>query len=159
MRPKFNVVKKTLLATAIIMPMLGYVGLNASTEDYTSEDATPKGVDLQSKELAPALVDKTHEEYLRMVERGKELWHDRTLGNNGLNCVMCHPNGAVTHSETYPKYKAQFGRVVSEQEFINWCIVVALQGKNYELGSEELTALEVYQNYANRGEKIDVGAP
>jgi thiosulfate dehydrogenase len=72
---------------------------------------------------------------------------------------MCHADGAATHPETYPKFKQQFGRVVTAQEFINWCIVGALGGESQELGGEILTALEAYQAYMNRGQVMEIGVP
>ncbi|MEW6681714.1 MAG: cytochrome C [Nitrospirota bacterium] len=114
---------------------------------------------LQSPQLSPELVKKSEEEMAKAIKRGDELWHDRNLGTNGMACNMCHPDAAVTHPETYPKYKQQFGRVVSVQQFINWCIQVPLQGKLRELGSDELVALEAYMNDQNRGQVMDVGLP
>lgn len=113
----------------------------------------------QSPQLAPELVKKTQEEMAKVIKRGDELWHDRSLGTNGMACNMCHPDAAVTHPETYPKYKQQFGRVVSAQQFINWCIQVPLQGKGRDLGSDDLVALEAYMNDQNRGQVMEVGVP
>ncbi len=118
----------------------------------------PRGVHLQSPQLPSDLVVKTHEETTRAIRRGERLWSDRSLGSNGQSCNMCHPDGSATHPETYPKFKQQYGRVVTAQEFINWCIVVALRGPSQELGGEVLTALEAYQAYANRGQEMEIGA-
>lgn len=114
---------------------------------------------LQNPKLDPELEKKIKEETAKAVKRGDELWHDRTLGTNGMACNMCHPDAAVTHPETYPKYKQQFGRVVSAQQFINWCIQVPLQGKLRELGSDDLVALEAYMNEQNRGQVLEIGVP
>jgi thiosulfate dehydrogenase len=114
---------------------------------------------LQNPQLSLEFVQKSQEETAKAITRGGELWHDRTLGTNGMACNMCHPDAAVTHPETYPKYKQQFGRVVSVQQFINWCIQVPLQGKLRELGSDELVALEAYMNDQNRGQVMDIGVP
>jgi cytochrome c len=119
----------------------------------------PRGVHLQSPKLDPELVRKTKEETAKVIQRGEQLWKDRLLGTNGQNCNMCHADGAVTHPETYPKYKQQFGRVVTVQEFINWCIVVAMRGDSQEIGSDVLTALETYQAYKNRGQVMEIGFP
>jgi thiosulfate dehydrogenase len=119
----------------------------------------PQRRHLQNPQLSPELVQKTQEETAKAIQRGDELWHDRNLGTNGMACNMCHPDAAVTHPETYPKYKQQFKRVVSVQQFINWCIQVPLQGKPRELGSEELVALEAYMNDRNRGQVMEIGVP
>lgn len=141
---------KTLLSTAVVA-LLGAASALPAAE--------PRGVRLQSPKLAAELVKKTREETLKAIRRGEQLWFDRSLGSNGMNCNVCHPDGAVTHPETYPKYKQQFGRVVTVQEFINWCIIVALRGERQELGGEVLTALEAYQAHKNRGQVMEIGVP
>lgn len=119
----------------------------------------PRGVHVQSPQLDPELVRKTSEETGKVIKRGEMLWKDRQLGTNGQNCNMCHPNGAATHPETFPKFKQQFHRVVTVQEFINWCIVAAMRGESQEIGSADLTALEAYQAYENRGQVMEIGFP
>lgn len=119
----------------------------------------PRGVHLQSPKLAPELIEKTQVETAKMIKRGEALWMDRTLGTNGQNCNICHADGAATHPETYPKYKQQYDRVVTAQEFINWCIIGALRGPKQELGGEVLTALEAYQAFKNRGQVMEIGVP
>jgi cytochrome c len=119
----------------------------------------PRGVHLQSPKLAPELIKTTQEETAKAIQRGEALWMDRKLGSNGQNCNMCHADGAATHPETYPKFKQQYGRVVTAQEFINWCIIGALRGPKQELGGEVLTALEAYQAFKNRGQVMEIGVP
>lgn len=119
----------------------------------------PHGVHVQSPKLDPALVQKTQEETTKAIKRGEQLWKDRSLGSNGMNCNVCHADGAATHPETYPKFKQQLGRVVTVQEFDNWCIIVALRGERQEIGNEVLTALEAYQAYMNRGQVMEIGVP
>ncbi len=117
----------------------------------------PRGVHLQSPQLPSDLVVRTQQETAKAIKRGEALWSDRSLGSNGQACNMCHADGSATHPETYPKFKQQYGRVVTAQEFINWCIIVALRGPRQELGGEVLTALEAYQAYANRGQTMEIG--
>lgn len=149
--------KKSGIATklALLCAALGVIGMSATPQAADP----PKGSHLQSPQLAPELVSTTGKETANAISRGEQLWADRNLGANGLNCNVCHPSGAATHPETYPKYKQQLGRVVTVQEFINWCIVVALYGKSQELGGEVLTALEAYQAYENRGQIMEIGVP
>lgn len=148
MKPANRLVE-ALLAAAVVVVMA-----SAASGAEPSQRRT-----LQSPELAPEFVAKSKEETAKAIKRGDELWHDRNLGTNGMACNMCHPDAAVTHPETYPKYKQQFGRVVSVQQFINWCIQVPLQGKLRELGSEDLVALEAYMNDQNRGQTMEIGVP
>jgi cytochrome c len=128
----------------------------AASQDMTKN---PRGSHMQSPQLSPELVKTTQEETSKAIKRGEQLWKDRRLGSNGQSCNMCHPAGAATHPETYPKYKQQFGRVVTAQHFINWCIVGALRGEIQELGGETLTSLEAYQAYMNRGQIMEIGVP
>ncbi|MBI3604424.1 MAG: hypothetical protein HY202_00155 [Nitrospirae bacterium] len=105
------------------------------------------------------LARKEKRSFAAAVALGEKLWFDRTLGANGMSCNICHPDAAATHPETFPKFKSQMGAVVSAQQFINWCIVIPLQGKEFHLGSSELTALEAYMVSQNRGEALEPGYP
>lgn len=42
---------------------------------------------------------------------------------------MCHPDGANTHPETYPKFQVQMGGVVLLRDMIKWCIEQAVRGE------------------------------
>jgi cytochrome c len=143
-----------LLAVALT---LGLISCAAAAPDDAGKP--PRGVHVQSPKLDPELVRKTREETDKVIARGEMLWKDRQLGTNGQNCNMCHPSGAATHPETFPKYKQQFRRVVTVQEFINWCVVAAMRGDSLEIGSAELTALEAFQANANRGQTMEIGVP
>jgi cytochrome c len=150
------------ITRSLLTVMVGaLLTLGAQRAATAADDATPKprGSHIQSPKLDPELVRRTKAETDKMISRGQALWKDRTLGTNGQNCNMCHPNASVTHPETYPKYKQQFRRVVTVQEFINWCIVAAMRGDSHEIGSEVLTALEAYQAHENRGQVMDIGVP
>ncbi len=147
--------RKSMLNVALSGAVL--IGLGAAAALHAAD--TPRGSHLQSPNMPPELVKKTEEETVKAIKRGEALWHDRSLGSNGLNCNMCHADAAVTHPETYPKYKQQFDRVVTVGEFMNWCIIVALHGKRRELGSEDLVALEAYQAARNRGQVMEIGVP
>ncbi len=154
MKPIIQTVLPVMLAVLITLAL-------ASPGVAAPDDAPqlPRGVHVQSPKLDPELVRKTREETDKVIRRGEVLWKDRQLGTNGQNCNMCHPNGAATHPETFPKFKQQFRRVVTVQEFINWCIIAAMRGDSQEIGSEDLTALEAYQAYENRGQIMEIGFP
>ncbi len=146
--------KRTTMVTNGVLLAVVILAVSAANAAETPQRRT-----LQNPQLSPEFVQKSQEETAKAIARGHELWHDRNLGTNGMACNMCHPDAAVTHPETYPKYKQQFGRVVSVQQFVNWCIQVPLQGKARELGSDELVALEAYMNSLNRGQALDIGVP
>ena len=148
-----------LLLAAALSSLATAAILQTRDVSHEAPKTLPRGVHLQSSQLPSDLVVKTQEETAKAIKRGEELWSDRSLGSNGQNCNMCHADGAATHPETYPKYKQQYGRVVTAQEFINWCLIVALRGKKQEVGGEVLTALEAYQAYANRGQTMEIGVP
>lgn len=103
------------------------------------------------------LVRKEKKMFSESLALGEKLWYDRSLGSNGMSCNHCHPDAAATHPETFPKFKSQMGGVVSAQQFINWCVVIPLQGKAFELGGKELTALEAYMVFQNRGQTLSPG--
>lgn len=147
-----------LLVVAAVSSLATAALLQARNMPRELPKEVPRGVHLQSPQLPSDLVVRTREETTKAIKRGEALWSDRSLGSNGQSCNMCHPDGSATHPETYPKFKQQYGRVVTAQEFINWCIVAALRGPRKEIGGEELTALEAYQAYANRGETMEIGA-
>lgn len=115
--------------------------------------------DAQGPVFRDDLVRKENRSFSAAVALGEKLWYDRNLGSNGMSCNHCHPDAAVTHPESFPKFKPQMGAVVSAQQFINWCVVIPLQGKAFDLGGKELTALEAYMAYQNRGEILDPGSP
>ena len=118
---------KTSMKTALWLLVVAALSSLATaailqTRDVWMEEvpkAVPHGVHVQSPQLPSDLVVKTQEETAKAIKRGQELWNDRSLGTNGQNCNMCHADGAVTHPETFPKFKQQYGRVVTAQEFIN----------------------------------------
>ena len=49
-------------------------------------------------------LERWEEQFMQVVEVGRDLWTDGTLGTNGVSCAQCHPNAANTHPETKPKH-------------------------------------------------------
>jgi thiosulfate dehydrogenase len=78
----------------------------------------------------------------------KERVKSRPLYTNYLSLT---PDAANTHPETYPKFQKQLGKVVKQQEMINWCIQNPLEGAPLALDDPKLTAMESYINYERRG--------
>lgn len=144
----------------MICQMMGVFILTAflSPIDLLGEGAEQRK-EAQGPVFREDLVRKEKRSFSAAVALGEKLWYDRNLGSNGMSCNHCHPDAAATHPETFPKFKSQMGSVVSAQQFINWCVVIPLQGKAYELGSKELTALEAYMVFQNRGESLEPGFP
>ncbi len=112
----------------------------ASADEFTKED-----------------VERWTAQFMQVVQQGRELWTSPALGKNGVACAQCHPNGANSHPETYPKFQKQIGKVVTLPEMINWCIRNPLEGMPLELDSPEMTALVAYATYERRGVKLEPG--
>jgi thiosulfate dehydrogenase len=91
------------------------------------------------------------------VEAGRALWVSADLGTNGVVCAQCHPNGANTHPETYPKFQQQLGRVIALREMINWCILNPLEGEPLDVQSPEMVAIEAYLAWERRGVELSPG--
>jgi len=88
---------------------------------------------------------------------GEKLFHSPSLGKNAVSCDMCHPNGANTHPETYPKFQKQIGKVVTLAEMINWCLRNPLEGEPLAIDDPRMTALQAYINYERRGVPLAPG--
>ncbi len=102
-------------------------------------------------------VEMWFEEYVSVVKEGRAAWTDASLGTNGVVCAQCHPNGANTHPETYPKYQKQLGRVAQMWEMVNWCIRNTVEGKNLAADDPRMTALMAYISFERRGVALDPG--
>ena len=115
------------------------------------------GVSLGADEFTKKDQERWQKEYMSVVDKGRELFHSGALGTNGVACGQCHPNGANTHPETYPKFQKQLGRVIALGEMINWCIQQPLEGKPLALDSADMVALEAYVAYERRGVALAPG--
>ena len=132
--------KKTALFGAFALAIAGFVGGTAEADTFTNKD-----------------VKRWMDEYQTVAKEGRALWTDGKLGTNGVACAQCHPNGANTHPETYPKYQKQLGKVVPMREMINWCIQNPLEGEPLKLDDPKMTALEAYIAWERRGVKLSPG--
>ena len=115
------------------------------------------GVSLQADEFTDKDVQRWQDEYMSVVDAGRELWVSPTLGTNGVACAQCHPNAANTHPETYPKFQQQLGRVVALRDMINWCIMNPLEGQTLDLDDPQMVAMEAYAYWERRGVPLDPG--
>ncbi len=98
-------------------------------------------------------------EQKRMIDEGYRLFHDwQALGGTiGISCDMCHPDGADTHPETYPKFQTQLKNVVTLREMINWCIENPMKGKPLPCDDPKMIALEAYITSQRKGVSLDPG--
>jgi thiosulfate dehydrogenase len=127
----------TALAVAAVAVTLG---LAASADEFTKKDQ-----------------ERWEKEYQTVVAKGRQLFTSGALGTNGVACAQCHPNGANTHPETYPKFQKQLGRVIALREMINWCLQQPLEGKPLALDAPDMIALETYIHHERRGVKMAPG--
>lgn len=95
----------------------------------------------------------------KFVARGSQIFHSADeLGSTiAVSCDMCHPNGANTHPETYPKFQTQLGRVALLRDMINWCIENPVRGQKLAEDSAELRALEAYILATRKGVPLNFG--
>jgi thiosulfate dehydrogenase len=95
----------------------------------------------------------------RMALAGSQVFHsgDELGSTVGVSCDMCHPHGANTHPETYPKYQAQLGRVALLRDMINWCIEHPVRGKPLASDDPKMRALEAYIIAQRKGRTLDYG--
>ncbi|MFQ5664843.1 MAG: hypothetical protein ACE5I7_00265 [Candidatus Binatia bacterium] len=120
-----------------------------------------------------ALIAKTQAETLR---RGNEIFHDKELGNSGLACASCHPNGGTTGGEaqlpmtefrvpipdlhgaaaTFPKFKVPSGRVITLEQMDTNCLRMFVMGRG--LSDEDSDALAMYVTSFSKGEQVQVGS-
>lgn len=96
-------------------------------------------------------------EYMAAVKEGRKAFTDGNLGSNGIVCAQCHPNGANTHPETYPKFQKQLGKVAQLWEMVNWCIRNPLEGKDLAADDPRMTAMLTYIAHERRGRKLRPG--
>jgi cytochrome c len=133
--------KRLLGATALgVLICGGLFARSAHSDTFTDKD-----------------VERWTAEYKAVADEGRKLWTDGALGTNGVACAQCHPNGANTHPETYPKFQKQLGKVIALREMINWCIQNPLEGKPLALDDKKMVAIEAYLAWERRGVKLDPG--
>jgi thiosulfate dehydrogenase len=115
------------------------------------------GIAVQAEEFTKKDLERWQEEYMSVVETGRNLWVSAEIGTNGVACAQCHPNAANTHPETYPKFQQQLGRVIGLRDMINWCLQNPLEGEPLKLDDPRMVAMEAYVTYERRGVKLDPG--
>jgi thiosulfate dehydrogenase len=112
---------------------------------------------LAAEEISQAEVDTHQREFDAVTAQGRAAFTDGKLGANGVVCAQCHPNGANTHPETYPKFQKQLGKVAQLWEMVNWCIQNPLEGKTLAADDPKMTALLAYMAWERRGVALQPG--
>jgi len=112
---------------------------------------------LQADEFSEEDSQRWMAQFEQVAQQGRDLWVSPELGTNGVVCAQCHPNGANTHPETYPKFQKQLGRVIALWEMINWCIMNPLESDPLAADDPKMTALSAYIKYERRGVPLAPG--
>jgi len=96
---------------------------------------------------------------LAAVDHGRDLWHgsNPSMSGNGLACGNCHPDAAASNPNTFPKFQADLGKVITLRDMINWCITVPQGGKPLDVNGDDMIAMEAYAFNLYRGETIQPG--
>lgn len=131
--------KNRLVYSLLIFP-LGLVVSNSHADEFTKSD-----------------LKEWQQEFMSVVEQGREVFTDPKLGSNGIVCAQCHPNAANTHPETYPKFQKQLGKVAQMWEMVNWCIRNPLEGQDLAVDDPKMSAILSYIAYERRGVKLAPG--
>lgn len=112
---------------------------------------------IQADEFTKKDLDRWEKEFMTVVAEGDKLFHSSSLGKNKVSCDQCHPNGANTHPETYPKFQKQIGKVISLFEMVNWCLRNPLEGESLAADDPKMVALLAYITYERRGVPLAPG--
>lgn len=104
-------------------------------------------------------VDLWKRETERVALMGSRVFHSADeLGSTvGVSCDMCHPHGANTHPETYPKFQTQLGRVVLLRDMINWCVQHPVRAEALDADDPRMRALEAYIYAQRKGVELEYG--
>ena len=115
------------------------------------------GTPVSADEFTEQELQEWQDAFDSVVKEGRQAFTDPALGSNGVVCAQCHPNGANTHPETYPKFQKQMGRVAALWEMINWCIRNPLEGENLAADDPRMIALQAYIAFERRGAELEPG--
>jgi len=129
--------RTALLASVLV---LGSYGLNATSDDFTDDDQ-----------------ERWEMEFESVVDEGEKLFHGGLGNPNTVSCDQCHPNGANTHPETYPKFQQQLGKVAPLWEMINWCIENPLESEKLAADDPKMIALQAYITEERKGVELAPG--
>lgn len=112
---------------------------------------------VQADEFSAADLKRWEAQFQQVAQQGRALWTSPELGTNGVVCAQCHPNGANTHPETYPKFQKQLGKVAAFWEMINWCIRNPVEGQPLAADDPKMIAMQAYLAWERRGVKLEPG--
>jgi thiosulfate dehydrogenase len=129
---------KIILGTLVLT--FGLHGISAIADEFNDDD-----------------IVRWEMEYDAIVDEGERVFHGGLGNENTVSCDQCHPNGANTHPETYPKFQQQLGRGVALWEMINWCIENPLEAEKLAADDPRLIALQTYITEERKGVELAPG--
>ena len=112
---------------------------------------------VQADEFDDEDLERWQMEYEVVVDEGEKLFHGGLGNRNTVSCDQCHPNGANTHPETYPKFQQQLGRVAALWEMINWCLQNPLETDMLAADDPKMIALQAYITEERKGAELEPG--
>ncbi len=108
-------------------------------------------------DFAEEELERWEMQFEMVADEGRRLWTSPEIGTNGVVCAQCHPNGANTHPETYPKFQKQLGRVAEIFEMINWCLQNPLEGEVMAADDPRMIAMQAYLARERSGVALEPG--
>lgn len=97
--------------------------------------------------LAPAHGDQAGDALKAAIKKGEELWR-KPMTSGAKSCAECHGGGPnvmkSTRLKAYPRFDKGLNKVVTGQQKINQMITDKSRATAFDLGSDDLNALESY---------------
>lgn len=146
------------------------VDSNVSEKEATVQAQIPTTAAAQSVVYAPPSIEEVPDGPMKdAILTGYELVNnthvaaDEYVGNQ-LSCTSCHAGAGYDEQASslvgvmanYPQYIGRSGGVVTIEERINGCMVRSMNGKKFEMNSDELEAMVAYFAYISEG--VPIGA-
>lgn len=143
---------------------------NGESKEAAEQTKIPTTVATQSAVYAPPSIEEVPDGPMKeTILNGYELVNnthvaaDEYVGNQ-LSCTSCHAGAGIDEqaaslvgvTANYPQYIARSGDVVTIEERINGCMVRSMNGKKFDMNSEELEAMVSYFTYISEG--VPIGA-
>ena len=172
--------KKVILPIAILVATFVLASCSMMAKMMGKGDLMDSMVNMDKvmKDMTPTQrAEHMKQKQMAMMNDGRQLFRDASLGKNGQSCESCHPGGGTTGGEAqipmrdyripiptlvgasarFPKYKVPNDRVITLAQMNNNCIRMFLDGKELELDSREAIALSMYISSLSNGESVQIG--
>jgi sulfur-oxidizing protein SoxA len=148
----------------IIAVIAAVVGLGMAGSAFAEEkpenplDEVLSGAHFTSKETLEMQQDDFMNPGYLWVEKGEELW-STAEGEAGKSCADCHGDASESMKSagmSYPKYKAEAGKLVNLEQQINKCRTDRMKADAYKWESDELLGMTAFVRMQSRGMPVTV---